>query len=67
MQLEIAEKLIPNVRNWLVGDINDLEILDIKDIEKWMQEFYENTGNYSDWDCIKICATALYYMKGLNN
>lgn len=62
MKVEIAEQLIPNINDWSHGDIKDLELLSKDEVENWLKEFSDDTGNYSNWDCIQICVTALYYM-----
>lgn len=62
MKIEIAEQIIPNINDWSHGDIKDLELLSKDEVESLLNEFCEDTGNYSDWDCIQICVTALYYM-----
>lgn len=63
MELELAKKIIPNINNWSLKEIEELELLSKEEIEYFLHEFEEDSGDYSNWDCMRMSVTCLYYMQ----
>jgi hypothetical protein len=58
----LMEKFIPDLNQWTSNKVKEFKLLTKENVIKLLNEFQEDTGNYSDWDCMKLCATCLYYM-----
>ena len=62
MDIKLFKALANDYTKYNLGEIEEIEIMTLDEVNSLLTEMERETGNHSDWDVIRVIFTCKYYM-----